>query len=454
MYLLVYFGIGAWALKRNPICLAFWITVFGLISGHSSLLADDDFDPTSQEALRSGAPDPAIIECHDGSGFYVFSTGHGVRVWHSTDLKKWKQIAPVFKSHVPQWAEQAVPGCDGIWAPEIQRCNGLYYLYYSVSTFGSQRSVIGLAVNKTINPQSPDFKWIDRGLVIESNEKTNDFNAIDPAMFRDEDGRAYLYWGSYWTGIKGVEIDSSTGKPFPNGKPYVALATRSERKDPPNIEAPYVIKHNDFYYLMVSWDFCCAGEGSSYKVVVGRSRNPLGPFVGKDGKPMTKGGGTIVLSSNTRWRGPGHNSFLQTDSGDYMVHHVYDAQDVQRGRILQVRKVHWTADGWFKVDRPITDFSNKARSKMQMSPLVGRWDHVVNGKDHYDIFFEVTGELTGTAGDARWLRKSKSALTLRWLDPNAPNGAWVDEVQLSADGKRYFGKNQNGVTIEGKRVPN
>ena len=133
-----------------------------------------------------------------------------------------------------------------------------------------------------------------------------------------------------------------------------------------------------------------------------------------------------------------------------MVHHVYDAQDVQRGRILQVRKVHWTADGWFKVDRPITD----SRSKLQMSPLVGRWDHVVNGKDHYDIFFEVTGELTGTAGDARWLRKSKSALTLRWLDPNAPNGAWVDEVQLSADGKRYFGKNQNGVTIEGKRVPN
>ena len=413
--------------------------------------AEEDYDPTALESLRAGMPDPAIIEAHDGSGFYVFSTGHGVKVFHSLDLKSWKRIGQVFQQHVPPWAEKAVPGCDGIWAPDIQYFNGRYHLYYSVSTFGSQRSVIGLATTRSLNPQSPKYKWTDRGLVLESLQDKNDFNAIDPAVLADIDGKAFLYWGSYWTGLKGIEIDINTGKPFDKAQTYKSIAKRTANSNPPNIEAPYVIRHGDFYYLMASWDFCCAGVDSSYKVVVGRSEHPLGPFRDQTGRDMNDGGGDVVLASGVRWRGPGHNSFLQTKKGDFIVHHVYDSTDVSKGRILQVRPVRWNNQGWFDVAAPLNDQLAIRRNKQQLSKLIGSWTHVVNGQDHYNIFFEVSGMLSGVAGDASW-KINANKLTLRWLDPNAPDGAWVDEVTLSADGKSYFGKNQNGTTIRGTKT--
>ncbi|MBA63949.1 MAG: arabinan endo-1,5-alpha-L-arabinosidase [Planctomycetaceae bacterium] len=419
----------------------------------AQLPAEEEYDATSLEALRSGMPDPAIVEAKDGSGFYVYTTGHGVKVFHSEDLKSWKLIGRVFDRHVPQWAEDAVPGCDGIWAPDIQFFNGQYHLYYSVSTFGSQRSVIGLATSRSVNPDSKDYKWIDRGLVVESFAEKNDFNAIDPAVFADKNGKAYLYWGSYWTGIKGVEINPGTGKPFEGNFEYKALAQRTGMKFPTNIEAPFVVQQGQYYYLMASWDFCCAGKDSTYKVVVGRSQNALGPFVDRQGRSMNEGGGEVILASDVRWRGPGHNSFLQTAGGDYLVHHVYDNERVRNGRILQIRGVEWTKDGWFKVGNPLLDPLAQQRNKKKLSPLVGAWTHVVNQKDTYHIFLEVSGEISGTAGESYWQLEGRK-LVLKWLDPQAPDGAWIDEVTLSSNGKKYYGKNQNGAVIEGaKRFP-
>ncbi|MDP7206786.1 MAG: family 43 glycosylhydrolase, partial [Pirellulaceae bacterium] len=207
-----------------------------------------------------------------------------------------------------------------------------------------------------------------------------------------------------------------------------------------------------YYYLMVSWDFCCAGDKSTYKVVVGRSKKPLGPFIDKRGFVMEEGGGTVLLASDARWRGPGHNSLLQTRQGDYLVYHVYDAEDVRKGRILQVRPVSWSRDDWPHVKDPLLDPQASQRNRKQLSPLVGNWDHLVNGRDRYDIFFEAAGEVSGTAGESYWKQEGRQLL-LRWVDPRAPGGAWIDHVQLSADGKSYSGKNQNGTTIEGhKRV--
>jgi hypothetical protein len=166
---------------------------------------------------------------------------------------------------------------------------------------------------------------------------------------------------------------------------------------------------------------------------------------------MTDGGGDVVLASGVRWRGPGHNSFLHTKKGDFIVHHVYDATDVSKGRILQVRPVRWNKRGWFDVAAPLNDYLAIRRNEQQLSKLAGSWKHVVNEQRHYNIFFEVSGMLSGVAGDASWKVNAKK-LTLRWIDPNAPGGAWVDEVILSADGNSYSGKNQNGTTIRGTKV--
>lgn len=308
----------------------------------------------SNDAILAGGADPTIVATQDADGkpaYYVVATGRGIRLASSPDLKTWKSEGRVFEESVPAWAKEEVPGSSGIWAPDLSFHNGLYYLYYSVSTFGSQRSVIGLAVNKTLDQTSDEYKWVDRGKVIESFPDRSDFNAIDPALFVDEDGTWLLFFGSFWSGLKAVELNPETGKPESHAA-IVAVAARPHHRTHA-IEAPFVIRHGDYYYLFVSWDNCCDGAKSDYKVMVGRSRNAWGPYVDADGRAMLDGGGTLVLEGDERWRGPGHNSVLTTDEGQWMVHHTYDMQNLRAHRILQIRPMTWTEEGWPKVGEPI-----------------------------------------------------------------------------------------------------
>jgi len=306
------------------------------------------------DGLLNGAPDPTGVATKNAAGetvYYVAATGRGVQLLRSTDLKQWQPSGRVFETSVPDWARREIPGTRGIWAPDLSYHDGLYYLYYSVSTFGSQRSVIGLAVNKSMDPASEDYQWQDRGKVIESNAEDHDFNAIDPALLVDESGRWLLFWGSHWSGLKVVEVDPATGKPKP-GAEIQAVAARPDTTSHA-IEAPFVIFHQGYYYLFVSWDACCDGAKSTYKVMVGRSREATGPYIDADGKPMLEGGGTLVLANSDRWRGPGHNGVITTDAGQWMVHHTYDVQNLEAQRILQVRPMTWTDDGWPKVGEPV-----------------------------------------------------------------------------------------------------
>jgi arabinan endo-1,5-alpha-L-arabinosidase len=307
-----------------------------------------------RDGLLTGAPDPTAVATKDAAGqtvYHVAATGRGVQLLRSTDLVRWAPAGRVFDRAVPEWARREVPGTQGIWAPDLSFHDGLFYLYYSVSTFGSQRSVIGLAVNRSLDPASPDYTWQDRGKVLESSPESSDFNAIDPALLVDEQGRWLLFWGSHWTGIKVVDVDPATGKPVP-GATIRAVAARPDTKSGA-IEAPFVTFHDGYYYLFVSWDGCCDGAKSTYKVMVGRSRSATGPYVDAEGKEMLKGGGTLVLQGDERWRGPGHNGMLTVGTRQYMVHHTYDMQHLDAQRILQVRPLTWSADGWPKAGPPV-----------------------------------------------------------------------------------------------------
>ena len=403
-------------------------------------------DDAMRDWLVNGAPDPAIVQARDNSGYYVFATGQGIAIWRSKDLRTWNRAGRVFEKAVPDWALKAIPGADSIWAPEIHFAHGRYWLYYSVSTFGSQRSLIGLATNSTLDPTAKEYKWVDHGLVIESFPDKSDYNAIDPAVLFDDDGRAYLYWGSYWTGLKACEISPRTGKPDSAQPETIHIARRLD-VGPPDIEAPYVIKRNGWYYLFVSWDFCCAQNDSSYKIMIGRSRNPLGPFVDRKGRSMADGHGELLLMGNHRWRGPGHNSALLTSQGDYLVHHVIDARRPEAGRILQIRPLNWE-EGWPHTAKPL---AVEDGSEQETHPLVGRWAHTVNDTDHYDIFFEPGGLIRGTKGEARWELEG-NLLQMKWKDPRAPGGFWMDRVKVSPDLKSYGGANQNGTMIHGRFV--
>jgi arabinan endo-1,5-alpha-L-arabinosidase len=305
--------------------------------------------------------DPSIAK--DGGTYYVFATGKAfgggeLPIRCSEDLENWRMCGHVFDA-IPQWIQERSPGTKELWAPDISYTHGEYRLYYAYSLFGRNLSGIALATNKTLDAKSPDYKWVDKGLVFES-KAADDFNAIDPNYVEDGHHRAWLAFGSFWSGIKMKALDASTGMLSTKDHRLYSLASRPKPEHPPEqkfdpehptlppdweaIEAPFVVSHGGFYYLFVSFDLCCRGTKSTYRTMVGRSRSVTGPYVDKDGKPMMEGGGSQLLGANKRWLGPGGESILMQPGGaDLIVFHAYDAQTGRPS--LQISSLVWR-DGW------------------------------------------------------------------------------------------------------------
>ncbi len=293
--------------------------------------------------------DPVMIR-QDGT-YYLFCTGFGISVYSSTDMQNWSRLEQVFDKP-PQWAVEAVAGYRGhTWAPDISFHDGKYYLYYSVSAFGKNTSCIGLATNTTLNPEDGEFKWVDHGKVIESVPGRDLWNAIDPALIFDDEGTPWLAFGSFWRGMKLFRLnDELTGPSVPQEWYTVAARPRDYYTEDnlageAAIEAPFIFRKNDHYYLFVSYDFCCRGLESSYKIMVGKSEKVMGPYLDRRGRNMNFGGATPVLEGNKNWPGLGHNSVYTFDGTDYLVFHGYDANDNGRSKLI-IRKLSWDEEGW------------------------------------------------------------------------------------------------------------
>lgn len=302
--------------------------------------------------------DPVMAKQNDT--YYLFCTGWGISVWSSKDMKEWKREKPVF-AEAPEWAKEAVKGFRGhIWAPDIAFFNNKYYLYYSVSSFGKNTSCIGLATNVTLDPNDPDFKWVDHGKVIQSFPGKTNWNAIDPNLIVAEDGTPYLTWGSFWDGLKLVKMNEDATAPAEDMSTIPTIASRkssSSETNPPAIddnpkdaggnaiEAPFIFKKGNYYYLFASIDYCCKGVNSTYKMIVGRSKSIPGPYLDKEGKDMAKGGGTILLKGDENWHGVGHNSTYTFNGKDYLIFHGYDAHENGRPKLI-IKELQWDADGW------------------------------------------------------------------------------------------------------------
>jgi arabinan endo-1,5-alpha-L-arabinosidase len=264
--------------------------------------------PLEQTASRGIVTrDPSsIVKCNNE--FWVFYTGRGIPSYRSKDLVTWVPGPPVFKT-APEWAAEAVPANRnmGYWAPDIIHFGDRYLLYYSISSMGKMTSAIGLATTPTLDPNDAAYHWTDQGIVVQSHEG-GDYNTIDPSVFADDDGSLWLAFGSYWSGIKLVQLDPKTGKRL---HPDAALTALAYNK---SIEASFLTKHDGYYYLFVNWGSCCRGVESTYNIRVGRSRNVTGPYLDKDGVDMLKVGGTLVLGNKGPLFGAGHASILR-DNG-------------------------------------------------------------------------------------------------------------------------------------------
>lgn len=297
--------------------------------------------------------DPVIIR--QQNTYYIFCTGQGITVYASTDMKHWKRGKPVFDK-APEWAVKAIPGFKGhIWAPDISFHNGLYYLYYSVSAFGKNTSCIGLATNPSLDPTTADFRWSDHGKVIQSVPGRDMWNAIDPNLASDEKNQPWLVFGSFWNGIKLVKLDSNRSAIAQPEQWYTVASRKRDAVLPDSaagdaaIEAPFIYKHGSYYYLFVSFDYCCRGEKSTYKIMVGRSEKLAGPYVDREGVPMNLGGGSLVLEGDKNWHGVGHNAVAGFEGTDYLVFHGYDAADRGRSK-LRIEKISWL-NNWPVIDR-------------------------------------------------------------------------------------------------------
>jgi arabinan endo-1,5-alpha-L-arabinosidase len=284
-----------------------------------------------------GVHDPSVVKASNGT-YILVHTGNNIAIKTSTDRTAWRNAGVVWPNGA-SWTTAYTGGSANLWAPDISFHNGQYYLYYSASTFGSQHSAIFLATSPTAAAGS----WTNRGLVIESSSAVN-YNAIDPNLVVDTGGQWWLTFGSFWSGIKMIRLDPATGLRYgsTSESSVVALATRPSSVSGA-IEAPFIYHHGSYYYLFASFDFCCRGADSTYRVMVGRSSSITGPYTDRNGTAMTSGGGTQVLAGHGSIHGPGHQAVIGDSDSDVLFYHYYANNGAS---LLGINLIGWDSGAW------------------------------------------------------------------------------------------------------------
>lgn len=284
----------------------FYLSLFLNFQSHgTSLLESKTLIPSDTAFFQNPVFEPVLADpsvLRFGEYFYAYGTEdnwgeeggyHLVPIIRSRDLVHWEFVRDAFEKK-PDWKPKG-----GIWAPDVTEVDGSFVMYYSFSTWGDPNPGIGVAKAK-----SPEGPFEDLGSVFDSQE-IGVANSIDP-FYWEEDGKKYLIWGSFH-GLFLTELDPDGTKAQ---GPKVQLAGN-------HLEAAYIHFRQGFYYLFGSAGTCCEGEKSTYRVLVGRSKSLLGPYLDSAGNPLMDGkSGELVLHGNsqvTGVAGPGHNAEIITD---------------------------------------------------------------------------------------------------------------------------------------------
>ncbi|HVJ08093.1 MAG TPA: family 43 glycosylhydrolase [Acidisarcina sp.] len=231
-----------------------------------------------------------------------------------------------------------------IWAPDVLYANGTYFQYYSIpiEPHSGAQAIIGLTTSA--NPNGP---WTDAGQIIESygstTGSTTRFNAIDPAPFVDASGNRWLVFGSWEDGIHVIQLDPATGLRLSSNPTIYNIAQRGLPSA--GEEGPFIYPFNGWYYYFASINVCCSGNSSTYRIIVGRSKSPTGPYLDRGGLDLMQGGGTILLSAHGNVNGPGGQSVFTDGSQPTLVYHYYDGNN-NGWPALGINRLGLDADGW------------------------------------------------------------------------------------------------------------
>ena len=300
--------------------------------------------------------DPSVLDNRSRDGyFYAYGTQDNwgttpaleriVPILRSKDLINWEYMGDAF-SQPPNWRF----GESLVWAPDIEYRNGKYYLYYSLAVWAAPNPGIGVAVSDT-----PYGTFTDLGKILDSND-SGVKNSIDPYFFIDDDGKYYLFWGSF-EGIYCVPMNDDGVTPRLDDKFMIAGHA---------FEGVIIFRRANYYYFFGSVGTCCFGANSTYHVTVARSENLKGPYLDKNGNDimdaMDWGYGEndtknlTILTASGKVIGPGHNSeIVQDDEGqDWILYHGiikpnYNLPNGATRRPLFLDKVIWDSEGWPKI---------------------------------------------------------------------------------------------------------
>lgn len=382
--------------------------------------------------------DPSVVKAQDGY-YYMYQTdasfgnahdGHGhFHCRRSKDLVSWEYLGATMQS-LPDWVipklneirkDMGLPEANpkvsdfGYWAPVVRKVrDGLYRMYYSIVCPGqidganswSERAFIGLMENS--DPANNDG-WVDKGYVITNasdkglnyNIKPDNwancyfrYNAIDPTYIVTQEGEHWLIYGSWHSGFAALQVDSETGKPTIDAKPWGSLAdiapygkriyTRENNNRWQGSEGPEIIYRDGYYYLFMAYD----ALDVPYNTRVVRSANIDGPYSGQDGKDLSNGGTAYPIlthpykfKGHTGWVGISHCAIFDDGEGNWyyasqgrLPANVYD--DAYSNAIMMghVRAIRWTKDGWPLVmpER----YAAVPKAAISEEELTGAWEHI------------------------------------------------------------------------------
>ena len=252
------------------------------------------------------------VMAYEDSVYHLYCTGIGIQHMTSKDCHTWTVDPTPVMTVMPKWTHDSVPGFQHhVWAPDIIRWHGRWWLAYSCSTFGKNGSAIGLLSTPSLSAPV----WNDEGCIVTSREGRDNWNAIDPCFVIDDNDQPWLTWGSFWDGIQMAPLDTTMhlkhhasdirhqtsetiARRYAPSAQNVPANPTSKHAGTNAIEAPFIFKHGGWYYLFVSWDYCCRGAQSNYRVAVGRSKTVDGPYLDRNGIDMREGGGTLFIEGD------------------------------------------------------------------------------------------------------------------------------------------------------------
>ncbi|KAI5307234.1 hypothetical protein KEM56_002192 [Ascosphaera pollenicola] len=269
--------------------------------------------------------DPSVVQRDDGA-YFKFSTNPGVRITKATDLNgPWSLVGQM----IPGKSRLLADGFEqdeNIWAPDCSKVGALYYCYYTISTFGSQKSAIGLAVSRTME----NGTWVDLGATGVESKKGDPFNAIDPNLVKDGD-QYYLSWGSFWTNIYQRPMQANPTRIASNAEYYhLQYNSTGEHMS----EGPFIWPEGDYFYFFWSSGRCCKLDemhyptGEEYKIFVCRASTAAGPYYDKQDRPCEMDGGSILLASHGDMYAPGGQGVFRDSVRGPVLYYHYSSRQV------------------------------------------------------------------------------------------------------------------------------